>query len=109
MKTFMIALALALASAGASAQSPARVTPPAAAQKQATYTAVGMVKSIDPRVWTVMLAHDPIKALDMPAATTSFKLGDKALLEKIAPNRKMEFGFERQGAQLVIVSIRKLA
>jgi Cu(I)/Ag(I) efflux system protein CusF len=66
----------------------------------------GVVTSVDLAGSKVTLRHDPIKSLNWPAMTMAFGVKDKAMLDKLAKDRKVEFEFVQQGRQYVITSIR---
>lgn len=76
------------------------------AQTAATHQATGVVKSVDPAKGAVMLAHDPVKSLKWPAMTMGFQVRDKALLDKLKPNAKVQFEFVQQGRDYVITSVK---
>jgi len=71
-----------------------------------TYKAVGTVKKIDAARGRVTLAHEPIPSLKWPAMTMGFGVKDKALIGKLAPEKKIEFEFVQQGSDYVIVSVK---
>jgi Cu(I)/Ag(I) efflux system protein CusF len=71
-----------------------------------THKGKGTVKSVDAKKGTVNLAHDPIKSMNWPAMTMSFKAKDKAMLEKVKPGAKVEFSFEQAGKDYLITEIR---
>ena len=66
----------------------------------------GVVTSIDRAGGKVTLKHDPIKSLNWPAMTMAFGVKDKAMLDKLAKDKKVEFEFVQQGQQFVITSIK---
>src|ERR671914_2021441 len=66
----------------------------------------GVVTNVDRAVGKVTLKHDPIKSLNWPTMTMAFAVKDKALLEKVAKDKKVEFEFVQQGQQFVITSIK---
>ena len=71
---------------------------------QSTHKAIGVVKKVDPKEGTVSLAHEAIKSLNWPAMTMSFKVQDKAVLDKLAEGKKVEF--EQKGKDYVITSVK---
>lgn len=70
------------------------------------HKATGTVKKIDPVGGKVAIAHGPIQSLKWPAMTMSFAVKDKKLLDKLAPEKKIEFEFVKQGSEYVITSFR---
>ena len=77
-----------------------------AAGTQAAHKATGVVKKVDPKAGTVTLAHDPVKSLNWPAMTMGFTVKDKALLDKLQADKKIEFEFVQQGKDYVITSVK---
>jgi Cu(I)/Ag(I) efflux system protein CusF len=71
-----------------------------------SHKGTAVVKKVDRAAGKVSLAHDPIKSMDWPAMTMTFTVKDKALLEKLAPGRKVEFEFLHQGSDYVITSVK---
>jgi len=71
-----------------------------------THKGTGVVTSIDRAGGKVTLKHDPIKSLNWPAMTMAFGVKDKAMLDSLAKDKKVEFELVRQGQQFVITSIR---
>jgi Cu(I)/Ag(I) efflux system protein CusF len=71
-----------------------------------TYKGIGTVKKIDAAAGRVTLAHGPIPSLKWPAMTMGFAVKDKALLGKLAPEKKIEFEFVQQGSDYVITSVK---
>jgi Cu(I)/Ag(I) efflux system protein CusF len=76
------------------------------AAPQASHTATGVVKKVDPKAGTVTLAHDPVKSLNWSAMTMGFTVKDKALLDKLQPGKKVEFEFVQQGKDYVITTVK---
>ena len=66
----------------------------------------GVVTNIDRAAGKVTLKHDPIKSLNWPTMTMAFAVKDKAMLEKLSKDKKVEFEFVQQDQQFVITSIR---
>jgi Cu(I)/Ag(I) efflux system protein CusF len=54
----------------------------------------------------VTIKHEPIKSLKWPTMTMAFTVKDKAMLDKVAKHKKVEFEFVQQGQQFVITSIK---
>ena len=70
------------------------------------HKAVGVVKKTDPAKGTVTLAHEPIKSLNWSAMTMSFVVKDKALFDKLAADKKVEFEFVQQGKDYLITVVK---
>jgi len=79
-----------------------------AAQKgaSAVYAASAVVKKVDAVSGMVTLAHSPVKELNWPAMTMMFTVRDKALLGKLAVDRKIEFTFIQDGADYVVTTVK---
>jgi Cu(I)/Ag(I) efflux system protein CusF len=71
-----------------------------------THKGTGVVTGIDRNAGKVTLKHDPIKSLNWPGMTMAFAVKDKAMLDKLAKDKKVEFELEQQGQQFVITSIK---
>ncbi len=72
----------------------------------ASHKGTGVVTNIDRAGGKVTLKHDPIKSLNWPTMTMAFAVKDKAMLDKLAKDKKVEFEFVQQGQQFVITSIK---
>lgn len=75
---------------------------PAAKTAQGT----GVIKAIDAMQGTVTLAHQPIKALNWPAMTMSFKVADAKLLEGLTVGEKVHFTVQGSEAKAVVTAIK---
>lgn len=73
---------------------------------EATHKAVGVVKKVDPQAGTATLAHEPVKSMKWPSMTMAFQVKDKAVLDKLAEGKKVEFEFEQRGKDYVITSAK---
>jgi len=71
-----------------------------------SHKGTGVVKKVDPAGGRATLAHDPIRSMDWPAMTMTFMVKDKALLDKLAVNKKIEFEFVQQGSDYVITAVK---
>ncbi len=71
-----------------------------------SHKGVGTVKKVDPAAGTVTIAHGPIRSINWPAMSMTFAVKDKALLGKLAPEKKVEFEFVQQGSDYVITSAK---
>ncbi len=80
---------------------------PADAKAQTkSYKASGVVKKVDAAKGNVTLAHGPVAELKWPAMTMGFTVKDKALLEKLAVGKKIDFEFVEQGKSYVVTAIK---
>lgn len=81
----------------------------ASAQKKAesqVHKGKGVVTNVDRAGGKVTLKHDPIKSLNWPTMTMAFAVKDKAMLDKVTKDKKVQFEFVQQGEQFVITSIK---
>ena len=72
----------------------------------ATHKASATVKSADANAQVVRLDHAPVASLNWPAMTMSFKVKDKAMLDKLTVGKKVEVEFVQQGGDYVITDVR---
>jgi Cu(I)/Ag(I) efflux system protein CusF len=79
-------------------------TKPGAAQS--THKAAATVKKADPRAGTVTLAHEPVKSLNWPSMTMSFKVADPKLFDKLAEGKQVEVEFQQSGKDYVVTSVK---
>lgn len=82
---------------------PAKV---AAAKHEKAYPASGVVRKTDADTNTVTIAHDAIKGLGWPAMTMKFKVKDKALLDKMPVDKRIEFTLIQEGEEYVVGAVR---
>ena len=71
-----------------------------------THKATGVVKSVDRNKGTATLAHDPVASLKWPAMTMAFGVKDKAMLDKLSANQKVQIEFVQQGKDYVITDVK---
>lgn len=74
--------------------------------KPGKHHAKGTVKSVDPKAGTVTLDHEPVKSMNWPAMNMTFKMQDKALMDKLAQGKKVEVDFEQRGKDHVITGVK---
>lgn len=71
-----------------------------------THKAVGVVKEIDAKTGMVTFAHEPVKSLNWPAMSMGFAVKDKALLDKLAVGKKVEFEFVKEGKGYTVTNVK---
>ena len=71
-----------------------------------SHKGIGTVKKVDRAAGTVTLAHGPVESMKWPAMTMSFAIRDKAMLDKLSPEKKVEFEFVQRGTDYVITSVK---
>lgn len=114
MKVIMLATvaALAMQTAPAIAQPGAVKDPhahPMATDKKAQSApskASGVVKKVDAAKGSVTLAHGPVPELKWPAMTMAFTVKDKALIDKLAVGKKVDFEFIELGSGYVVTAVK---
>jgi Cu(I)/Ag(I) efflux system protein CusF len=74
--------------------------------KAAVHEASGMVTKVDRERARVTIKHGAVKTLDWPAMSMTFAVKDKALLEKLQPDRKVDFQFVQEGKAYVITGVK---
>ena len=75
-------------------------------EKSQAHKASGTVKKIDSAKGRVTIAHGPVDSLKWPGMTMGFVVKDKALMEKLAVDKKVEFEFVQQGKEYVVTSVK---
>ena len=102
MKRFVITLlagsALA-AGAGVFGASPASIS----------NFALGVVQNVDRGASAVTVAHEPVAALNWPAMTMRFKVGEAALFDRLQPGGRIAFEFVGEDSGHRIVNAIPLA
>ncbi|MDP3797366.1 MAG: copper-binding protein [Polaromonas sp.] len=71
-----------------------------------THMAKGTVKKIDAKTGWVLMAHEPVNSMNWPAMTMSFKAKDKSLLDKLAVDKKVDFGFVKEGEDYLMTIVK---
>jgi Cu(I)/Ag(I) efflux system protein CusF len=68
------------------------------------HKATGVVTKVDKD--KVTIKHEPVRTTNWPTMTMAFVVKDKAMLDKVARDRKVDFEFVQQGKDYVITSIK---
>ncbi|MEA3195168.1 MAG: Cu(I)/Ag(I) efflux system periplasmic protein CusF [Betaproteobacteria bacterium] len=71
-----------------------------------THKAKGVVTRVDSAKDTVTIKHEPIASMNWPTMTMVFKVKDKAMLEKLKKDQKIDFEFVQQGKDYVVTSVK---
>ena len=77
-----------------------------AAFAQAIHKATGVVTKVDTARSRVTIKHDPVASLSWPPMTMAFSVKDKAMLDRMPKDRKIEFEFVQQGGDYVVTSVK---
>lgn len=67
---------------------------------------IGVVKDIDAKQRTIILAHQPIKELNWSAMTMAFKVSDEKLLKGVKVGDQVSFDLKGSGMAPVVTAIR---
>jgi Cu(I)/Ag(I) efflux system protein CusF len=70
----------------------------------AVHKGTGVVTKMDKE--NVTIKHEPVASMNWPAMTMSFKVKDKALMDKLAKDRKVDFEFVQQGRDYVVTGVK---
>ena len=65
----------------------------------------GVVKAIDAKAGTIVIAHGPIAALKWPSMTMKFKVESAAVLNGVTVGKKVRFTLKNVGGKPVIAQI----
>lgn len=104
-RKFIAAAILAFAAVGVHAQSGMQGMDMKSDKKAgAVHKATGVVTKVDKE--KVTIRHEPVASLQWPAMTMAFAVKDKALMGKLAKDKKVEFEFEQQGRDYVVTSVK---
>ena len=77
-----------------------------AEKKESAHKATGTVKKIDAARNRVTIAHGPVESLKWPGMTMGFVVKEKALMDKMAVDKKIDFEFVQQGRDYVVTSVK---
>ena len=70
------------------------------------HKATGVVTKVDAGKNKVTIKHEPIQSLKWPAMNMVFTVKDKALLGKLAKDKKVDFEFKKVDKDYVITSVK---
>jgi Cu(I)/Ag(I) efflux system periplasmic protein CusF len=76
------------------------------AGKAAVHNATGVVTKVDHAASKVTIKHGPVQSLSWPSMTMAFTVKDKAMLDKIKKDQKVDFEFVQQGKDYVVTSVK---
>lgn len=74
--------------------------------KGSPHKANGLVKALDVQKSTVTIAHGPVPTMKWPAMSMMFKVKDKALLDKLAVDKKVDVEFAVEGKDYVVTAVK---
>ena len=67
----------------------------------------GTVTKVKPDQGKVMIRHEEITNLDMPAMKMSFGVEDPAILEQLKPGDEVEFYFVKEKGRFIVKQVRR--
>ena len=54
----------------------------------------------------VTIKHGPVPTINWPSMTMAFKVKDKALMDKLTKDRKVDFEFRQEGGDYVVTTVK---
>jgi Cu/Ag efflux protein CusF len=72
--------------------------------KGSVHKATGVVTKVDKD--KVTIKHEPVLSMNWPSMTMAFKVKDKALMDKLAKDKKVDFEFKQEGRDYVVTSVK---
>jgi len=72
--------------------------------KDAVHKASGVVTKVDKD--KVTIKHGPVPTIDWPSMTMAFKVKDKALMDKLPKDKKVDFEFKQEGSDYVVTAVK---
>ena len=79
---------------------------PAVAVQSSSYKGVGIVKALDPKLPAIEIDHEDIAGL-MPAMQMQFPVTERALLNGLAVNDRIDFMVENGTGEMKVTAIKK--
>ena len=76
------------------------------AAKGTVHKATGVVTKVDAAKKKVTVRHEPVQSMKWPAMNMTFTVKDKALLDKMPKDKKVEFEFVQEGKDYVVTSVK---
>ena len=74
--------------------------------KGTVHKATGVVTQVDADKGKVTIKHGPVQSMKWPAMSMTFTVKDKALLEKLPKDKKVDFEFRQQGKDYIITGVK---
>jgi Cu(I)/Ag(I) efflux system periplasmic protein CusF len=68
-----------------------------------THKATGVVTKIEKN--NVTIKHGPVPSMNWPSMTMAFKVKDKALMERMKKDQKVDFEFVQEGRDHVVTAV----
>ena len=108
MSRLMLSCLSLIMLAGCGSRSGPNPTPtgPAAAVQTTSYHSAGIVKGLDLKLPAIEIDHEEIVGL-MPAMQMEFPVTNKALLDGLAVNDRIDFTVENSTGEIRVIAIKK--
>jgi len=74
--------------------------------KGTVHKATGVVTRVDAAKNKVTIKHEPVQSMNWPSMSMAFTVKDKALLDKMKKDQKVDFEFVQQGKDYVVTSVK---
>ena len=74
--------------------------------KGTVHKATGVVTRVDAAKNRVTIKHEPVATLNWPTMTMGFAVKDKALMQKLTKDKKVEFEFTQEGKEFVVTAVK---
>ena len=74
--------------------------------KSQVHKGSGTVTKVDPDKSTVTIAHGPVQSMNWPAMTMTFKVKNKAMLDKVKEGNKVDFSFVQSGKDYTLTQVK---
>ena len=72
--------------------------------KDAVHKATGTVTKVDKD--KVTIKHGPVPTINWPSMTMAFKVKDKALMDKLGKDKKVDFEFKQEGNDYIVTAVK---
>jgi Cu(I)/Ag(I) efflux system periplasmic protein CusF len=72
--------------------------------KGTVHKATGVVTKVDKD--KVTIKHEPVASMNWPSMTMAFVVKDKAMMEKLKKDQKVDFEFVQQGKDYVVTGVK---
>lgn len=76
------------------------------ADERKEHKASGKVTKVDKARGSVTIAHGPVATMNWPSMSMSFKVKDKAMLDKVKSGDQVEFSFVESAKDYTITQIK---
>ncbi|HEY3077379.1 MAG TPA: copper-binding protein [Burkholderiales bacterium] len=74
--------------------------------KSQAHKASGTVTKVDAQKGNVTIAHGPVQTMNWPAMTMTFKVKDKAALNRVKQGDKLDFSFVQSGKDYIVTEMK---